>query len=236
MLHLFVSISNNYLILTSAWKTEFIPLMWLDLSRKRKWGPKTMQRLLLNDLVNLRQRSHLSTMWEVKPRVARTLMLHSFKFRRFLFSLQQRLGSFFFWIIIGLFSPFSLTHHQKQFDGIDVFVDYDPVEGRDANVLATKLRVACAGSGFELSMISNRGVVVWPNGRPETFKVDHWRCRFKVLTPHTLKSASAIGSLLHYLEEQDLDVIKTENLYKVGCFLFCFVCFFSLLMPSQPPV
>lgn len=27
-------------------------------------------------------------------------------------------------------------------------------------------------------MIFNRGTKVWPRGMPETFKTDHWRCRF----------------------------------------------------------
>ncbi|MBL4544633.1 MAG: hypothetical protein JKP95_01840 [Oceanicaulis sp.] len=31
---------------------------------------------------------------------------------------------------------------------------------------------------MSLKMITNRGVKVWPQGLPETFKTDHWRCRF----------------------------------------------------------
>ena len=32
-------------------------------------------------------------------------------------------------------------------------------------------------------MITNRGVKVWPEGFPETFCTDHWRCRFVGKTP-----------------------------------------------------
>ncbi|MCE7926116.1 MAG: hypothetical protein DYG98_23975 [Haliscomenobacteraceae bacterium CHB4] len=32
---------------------------------------------------------------------------------------------------------------------------------------------------LQLTMITNRGVKVWPNGNPATFCTDHWRCRFK---------------------------------------------------------
>lgn len=52
-----------------------------------------------------------------------------------------------------------------------MFVDFDPIGvGRDVSVLAKRL-LAAAGSHFKLDMISNRGVVVWPNGHPDTFKV-----------------------------------------------------------------
>jgi isocitrate dehydrogenase len=63
---------------------------------------------------------------------------------------------------------------RKTFDGVDLFVDYDPATGRDPARLASTLQKA-AGKGFKLSMISNRGVVVWPNGHPDTFCADHWR-------------------------------------------------------------
>jgi isocitrate dehydrogenase len=29
-----------------------------------------------------------------------------------------------------------------------------------------------------MQTIANRGVKVYPNGMPDTFTVDHWRCRF----------------------------------------------------------
>ena len=54
-------------------------------------------------------------------------------------------------------------------------------------------------------MISNRGVMVWPNGHPDTYKVDHWRCRFE--------GSGTVVSVLQRLAQSGVDVIKTENLY-----------------------
>ncbi len=119
---------------------------------------------------------------------------------------------------------------KKSFDGIDVFVDYDPSTGRDPQApgqvaqgkklltfflccLLTMRQAAC-GTEFTLQMISNRGVVVWPNGHPDTYKADHWRCRFKA--EGAVKTETAIPDLLHYLANQNLDVIKTKNLYSFG--------------------
>ena len=100
---------------------------------------------------------------------------------------------------------------KKVFDGVDVFVDYDPPQGRDVERLALLLQAA-SGKGFQLSMISNRGVVVWPNGHPDTYKADHWRCRFKTTDP-AVQSSLAIIDLLCLMADHKLDVIKTENLY-----------------------
>ena len=65
-----------------------------------------------------------------------------------------------------------------------------------------------------MQTIANRGVKVYPNGMPDTFTVDHWRCRF--LTDagegNTVDKNQLI-SLLQRFNEAGLDVIKTENLY-----------------------
>lgn len=65
---------------------------------------------------------------------------------------------------------------------------------------------------FELKMITNRGARIFPDGQPETFCVDHWRCRFmgKKRDPHL---STEIASLIKHLAEEDFDVIKTEYLY-----------------------
>ena len=49
--------------------------------------------------------------------------------------------------------------------------------GENPDILAENLKKA-EGDGLELLMITNRGVKVWPEGLPETFCTDHWRCRF----------------------------------------------------------
>ncbi len=100
---------------------------------------------------------------------------------------------------------------RKTFDGVDIFVDYDPATGRDPARLAAILQKA-AGSNLKLKMISNRGVVVWPNGHPDTFHADHWRCRF-VKVNDTVQASPSITDLMHSLSHHGLEVIKTENLY-----------------------
>jgi isocitrate dehydrogenase len=59
-------------------------------------------------------------------------------------------------------------------------------------------------------MIANRGVKVWPDGWPETFCTDHWRCRFLA---DDAASAAQIIALLGRLSEAELEFIKTEHLY-----------------------
>ena len=92
-------------------------------------------------------------------------------------------------------------------DGVDVFLfnnDQTPDE------IGQKLE-ALAGSAFELAVITNRGVKVYPGGFPETFTTDHWRCRFQAKREISNKD---IIHLLSAVEEAGLDCIKTENLYK----------------------
>ena len=64
----------------------------------------------------------------------------------------------------------------------------------------------------ELTMITNRGVKVWPNGFDETFCTDHWRCRFKTKDDSTFNKSNIL-ELLSQVEGNGLDVVKTENLY-----------------------
>jgi isocitrate dehydrogenase len=57
------------------------------------------------------------------------------------------------------------------------------------------------------------GIKVWPDGFPETFCTDHWRCRFK--NPKGgLMPKERIVNLLKAAEAHGIDVVKTENLYR----------------------
>ena len=68
------------------------------------------------------------------------------------------------------------------------------------------------GGGFALQVITNRGVKVWPQGMPETFCTDHWRCRF-LPTEGSNASHKDVIHLLENVETAGLDFIKMENLY-----------------------
>jgi isocitrate dehydrogenase len=62
-------------------------------------------------------------------------------------------------------------------------------------------------------MITNRGIKVWPDGFKETFCTDHWRCRFKPVEGSTI-TKSNIVELLQAAINENIDTIKTENLYE----------------------
>lgn len=99
-------------------------------------------------------------------------------------------------------------HQKRQLRGADIFVYWEP---DNPDFLARKLR-SLAGSKFELTMITNRGTKVWPNGLPQTFCTDHWRCRFKSIDPNL--TASDVIELQQKLNTGSIDIIKTENLYE----------------------
>jgi isocitrate dehydrogenase len=68
------------------------------------------------------------------------------------------------------------------------------------------------GDGVELAMISNRGQKVWPHGLPETFCVDHWRCRFMGKDGAFIDHGQIVR-LLQRVADAGFEFIKTENLY-----------------------
>ena len=103
--------------------------------------------------------------------------------------------------------PTPQPRREKHLVGVDVFLDWDE-NGRDPDRLAAALGYA-AGPDWGLRLITNRGVKVWPEGLPETFKTDHWRCRFLPSgAEHT--DGMAVAHLLSRLAHAGLDVIKTE--------------------------
>lgn len=93
--------------------------------------------------------------------------------------------------------------------GVDVFL-YE--NNRDANKLGDAV-VAMNGDGLALSVLSNRGQRVYPNGSPETFCSDNWRCRFLAAEKGGTVTQSQIIGLLNRMQAAGLDFIKTENLY-----------------------
>ncbi len=63
---------------------------------------------------------------------------------------------------------------QKELVGVDLYIEW---ASKNATELAAKIGKA-DGDGLALEMIANRGVKVWPDGSPETFCTDSFRCRF----------------------------------------------------------
>lgn len=97
---------------------------------------------------------------------------------------------------------------KKELLGIDLFVHWSELNPND---LAEKMKKVDTNDA-KLSMITNRGIKVWPEGFKETFCTDHWRCRFKAQEGKIL-TKSEIIELLTKAVKLNIDVIKTENLY-----------------------
>ena len=109
------------------------------------------------------------------------------------------------------------THHpstgrknpQKELVGVDVFLDWTNGSANDLGDAFSKV----SGDGVKLTMISNRGVKVWPGGHAETFCSDHWRCRFLSESAGNKVAHSQVVSLLGRIADAGYDFIKTEGLY-----------------------
>jgi isocitrate dehydrogenase len=97
----------------------------------------------------------------------------------------------------------------KELVGVDLFVHWN---GTDPNELASKLE-SLNTENKHLTMITNRGIKVWPDGFKETYCTDHWRCRFKPINGKLL-FPNQIINLLGLALDAKIDVIKTENLYE----------------------
>jgi len=100
---------------------------------------------------------------------------------------------------------------ERLLHGVDVFV-YWFKDKRNPNTLGNALREA-SNDELALSMITNRGQKVYPNGAPETFCTDHWRCRFEAKTADNTVSQQQILDLLQRATDLGFDIIKTEQLY-----------------------
>lgn len=116
---------------------------------------------------------------------------------------------------------FSRKPEAKELVGVDVFLDWP---GNDANQLGNALS-ALEIFKMKLKMITNRGVKVYPDGMPETFCTDHWRCRFvsnqsqygpNVERKYEPVDYEQVVALLSKLHSEGFEVIKTENLYSFG--------------------
>ncbi|MBM3395822.1 MAG: NADP-dependent isocitrate dehydrogenase [Betaproteobacteria bacterium] len=96
---------------------------------------------------------------------------------------------------------------QKHLIGVDVFLHW---RGSRPDVLARRLRAVSLGA-LTLTLISNRGLAVWPRGMHQTVFTDHWRCRFKSLDGQL--THRHVAELLQDLATAHFDFVKTENLY-----------------------
>jgi isocitrate dehydrogenase len=101
------------------------------------------------------------------------------------------------------------THPVRHLVGIDVFIFF---RGRMEEFFA---KISHINIGpLRLKMISNRGVRVWPQGQPETFCIEQWRCRFLSDDNRTVSHADVI-QIQHAFDHVQMEVIKAELLYLI---------------------
>lgn len=100
---------------------------------------------------------------------------------------------------------------RRELLGVDLFLYWDEAE-RNPNVLGDALK-AVSNNELQLSMITNRGLKVYPQGAPETFCTDHWRSRFMSPQDGQVVTQQQIIDLLQRANQLGFDIIKTENLY-----------------------
>jgi isocitrate dehydrogenase len=96
----------------------------------------------------------------------------------------------------------------KKLVGVDIFLEWDKGSANELGDALSRVKT----EKLKLKVITNRGIKVYPEGLPETFCTDHWRCRFWSGT-WTEVSKSNILDLLNKVEAAGFDHIKTENLY-----------------------
>ncbi len=102
------------------------------------------------------------------------------------------------------------TKKKKELVGIDVFLDWSKGSALDLSKIMETVKT----DTLALKMISNRGVKVYPDGMPETFCSDHWRCRYTTATekPQPITHTHVL-ELMQKVQDAGLDFIKTEHLY-----------------------
>lgn len=97
----------------------------------------------------------------------------------------------------------------KELVGVDVFVNWRGANPDDLAGMLQKL----SNQKLHLSMITNRGIKVWPEGFSETFCTDHWRCRFVKANGQPVGQRDVVNILETAIAE-NIETVKTENLYE----------------------
>lgn len=99
------------------------------------------------------------------------------------------------------------TNPQRQLIGVDVSIYF---RGQMTQFFS-KISHINVGA-LRLKMVTNRGVRVWPEGQPETFCIEEWRCRFVSDSGRAVSQDDMI-KILHAFDHVSMDVIRAECLY-----------------------
>ena len=104
-------------------------------------------------------------------------------------------------------APAARPAPKRETVGVDVYVGW---RSRDTDALAAQLQ-PLAPPGLRLTMMTCRGVKVWPGGMPETLRVDEARCRFLSENGGAVTQEQVVA-LLGRLTAAKLEFVKTEVL------------------------
>ena len=108
----------------------------------------------------------------------------------------------------GAPAPAVRSDSKRELKGVDVYMNW---ESRDSDALAAKIG-PLAGPDFRLTMLTSRGVKVWPDGMAETFRGDQFRCRHMSASGGPVPY-SAIAALLARLSGAGLAFAQAVSLY-----------------------
>ncbi len=100
-----------------------------------------------------------------------------------------------------------VTPEKKERVGVDIGLNF---EGKPDDLAAVV--TPCLTENLELSIISNRGVKVWPDGAAETFCTDNWRLRFKGKGDQHVKTSEVV-QLISNLNGADMNFTSALMLH-----------------------
>ena len=99
---------------------------------------------------------------------------------------------------------------KKELVGIDVFIDSHSITNNDS---IDSINEASKPLLLNLQQVSYKGLSIWPENKFNTKKADYLRCRFVAQGENKVIDFSAIIELLEILHKNDIDIIKSENLF-----------------------
>jgi isocitrate dehydrogenase len=99
-------------------------------------------------------------------------------------------------------------YEEKKLVGVDIYLQWEE-SNRDPNVLGPLVE-KFAEKDLTLTMITNRGLKIYPMEFPSPFYSDHWRCRYESTGTITHQK---VLELLQKFVTAGYDVVGTENLY-----------------------
>ena len=100
-----------------------------------------------------------------------------------------------------------IPEEKKERVGVDIGLNFN---GSPDDLAA--LVLPCLTENLKLSMISNRGVKVWPDGAAETFCTDNWRLRFESNNEQSVLTSEVV-KLISNLNEADMNFTSALMLH-----------------------